>query len=91
MLSPDVQRFLQRVFPPSARRHGPPGYSGAAIVACLVIGCRLKARVLRHVVRLPRPNLALVQAAGLRSVTSVATWSRRLRAWHPGLFCFAGG
>ena len=89
MLSPQLLSILRRMFPPTARRPGPAGYTDAQIVACLVIGCRLQARSLRHLVRLLETSPPLVRALGLSRAPSAATLSRRLRRLAPqlGLLC----
>ena len=85
MTSPQLLSILQQWFPPAARRPGPAGYTDAQIVACLVIGSRLQARSLRHLVRLLEASPALVDALGLPKAPSVATLSRRLRRLGPQL------
>lgn len=85
MVSTQLLSILQQAFPPAARRPGPAGYADAQIVACLVIGCRLQARSLRHLVRLLKASPPLVRALGLPRVPSAATLSRRLRRLAPRL------
>ncbi|GAB6875617.1 transposase [Thermaerobacter litoralis] len=85
MISPQLLSILQQWFPSAARRPGPAGYTDAQIVACLVIGARLQARSLRHLVRLLEASPALVEALGLPKAPSVATLSRRLRRLGPQL------